>query len=190
MNARPAENIDTANIVGHFINGQDVADTNRPEPVMNPATGEVSRHVAMASQATVEDAIAAAEAAFPDWRNTPPAKRARVMFRFKQLLEEHADEIVSAITNEHGKVYDDAMGEFLRGVEVVEYACGIPEMLKGEYSKNVGPKIDSWSEHQPLGVVAGTSRSESWRASRHSISPPWCRCGCIRWPSPVATRLY
>jgi acyl-CoA reductase-like NAD-dependent aldehyde dehydrogenase len=130
MSARPAENIDTANIVGHFINGQDVADTNRPEPVMNPATGEVSRHVAMASQATVENAIAAAEAAFPEWRDAPPAKRARVMFRFKQLLEEHADEIVAAITNEHGKVLDDAMGEFIRGVEVVEYACGIPELLK------------------------------------------------------------
>ena len=72
-------------------------------------------------------------------------KRARIMFRFKQLLEEHADEVVAAITNEHGKVLDDAMGEFLRGVEVVEYACGIPEMLKGEFSKNVGPNIDSWS---------------------------------------------
>lgn len=155
MNARPAENIDTANIVGHFLNGEDVADTNRPEPVTNPATGEVTRHVAMASKQTVEEAIAAAEAAFPEWRNTPPAKRARIMFRFKQLLDEHADEIVAAITNEHGKVLDDAMGEFIRGVEVVEYACGIPEMLKGEYSKNVGPKIDSWSEHQPLGVVAG-----------------------------------
>lgn len=155
MNARPAKNIDSATIVGHFINGADVADSNRPEPVTNPATGQVVRHVAMASQQTVEDAIASAEAAFPAWRNTPPPKRARIMFRFKQLLEEHADEIVAAITNEHGKVLDDAMGEFIRGVEVVEYACGIPELLKGEYSKNVGPKIDSWSEFQPLGVVAG-----------------------------------
>ena len=86
---------------------------------------------------------------------SPPIKRARVMFRFKQLLEEHADEVVAAITDEHGKVLDDAMGEFIRGVEVVEYACGIPEMLKGEYSKNVGPAMDSWAEHQPLGVVAG-----------------------------------
>ncbi len=155
MSARPAHDIDTANIVGHFINGQDVADANRPEPVVNPATGEITRHVAMASQQTVEQAIAAAEAAFPAWRDTPPIKRARVMFRFKQLLEEHADEIVAAITNEHGKVLDDAMGEFVRGIEVVEYACGIPELLKGEYSKNVGPGLDSWTEHQPLGVVAG-----------------------------------
>ena len=155
MSGRPAQDIDTANIVGHFINGRDVADANRPEPVTNPATGEVTRHVAMASRETVEQAIAAAEAAFPAWRDTPPIKRARIMFRFKQLLEENADEVVAAITNEHGKVLDDAMGEFTRGVEVVEYACGIPEMLKGEFSKNVGPGIDSWAEHQPLGVVAG-----------------------------------
>ena len=155
MSARPAQDIDTAKIVGHFIDGKDVADTNRPEPVTNPATGQVARQVAMASRQTVDSAIAAAEAAFPGWRDTPPIKRARIMFRFKQLLEEHADEIVAAITDEHGKVLDDAMGEFIRGVEVVEYACGIPEMLKGEHSKNVGPGIDSWAEHQPLGVVAG-----------------------------------
>jgi malonate-semialdehyde dehydrogenase (acetylating)/methylmalonate-semialdehyde dehydrogenase len=155
MNARPANKIDTANVLGHFINGSDVADDNRPEPVTNPATGKVTRHVAMASQQTVESAIAAAEAAFPAWRDTPPAKRARIMFRFKQLLEEHADEIAAAITDEHGKVLDDAMGEFGRGVEVVDYACGIPELLKGEYSRNVGPGIDSWSDFQPLGVVAG-----------------------------------
>ena len=155
MNATPAGEIDTAEIVGHFINNADVADDNRPLPVTNPATGKVMRHVAMASKQTVEEAIAAAEAAFPAWRNTPAAKRARIMFRFKQLLEEHADEISAAITEEHGKVFDDAMGEFGRGVEVVDYACGIPEMLKGEYSRNVGPGIDSWSDFQPLGVVAG-----------------------------------
>ncbi|MGI9237281.1 MAG: CoA-acylating methylmalonate-semialdehyde dehydrogenase [Woeseiaceae bacterium] len=155
MNARPASNIDIADVVGHFINGVDVDDDNRPQPITNPATGQVTRHVAMASKQTVEGAIAAAEAAFPAWRNTPPAKRARIMFRFKQLLEEHADEIAAAITDEHGKVFDDAMGEFGRGVEVVDYACGIPELLKGDYSRNVGPGIDSWSDFQPLGVVAG-----------------------------------
>ncbi len=155
MNARPASNIDAANIVGHLINGEEVADDNRPEPITNPATGQVTRHVAMASKQTVEKAIAAAAAAYPAWRDTPPAKRARIMFRFKALLEEHADEIAAAITDEHGKVLDDAMGEFGRGVEVVDYACGIPELLKGEYSRNVGPGIDSWSDHQPLGVVAG-----------------------------------
>jgi len=155
MNATPAKSIDTARIVGHFINGADVADDNRALAVTNPATGEVTKHVAIATKSTVEEAISAAEAAFPAWRNTTPQKRAKVMFRFKALLEEHADEIVAALTSEHGKVLDDAMGEFIRGVEVVDYACGISELLKGEHTKNVGPNIDSWSEFQPLGVVAG-----------------------------------
>ncbi len=155
MNATPANKLGTAAILGHFINGADHPDNNRPLAVTNPATGAVVRHVALASKETVADAIAAAEAAFPAWRDTPPAKRARIMFRFKQLLEEHAETIAAAITEEHGKVFDDAMGEFGRGVEVVDYACGIPELLKGEYSRNVGPGIDSWSDFQPLGVVAG-----------------------------------
>jgi malonate-semialdehyde dehydrogenase (acetylating)/methylmalonate-semialdehyde dehydrogenase len=156
MSARPAQNIDMAKVVGHFVNGHDVADSNRPEPVTNPATGEVTRHVAMASRQTVEMAIAAAEAAFPAWRDTPPIKRARIMFRFKQLLEERADEIVAAITDEHGKVLDDAMGEFIRGVEVVEYACGIPELLKGDYSKNVGPAmVPMWM--YPMAIACGNT---------------------------------
>ena len=141
--------------LGHLINGQRIADTARSQDVFNPATGRVARRVALASKATVEDAITAAEAAFPAWRNTPPARRARIMFRFKELLEQNAERIVALITEEHGKVLNDAAGEFSRGVEVVEYACGAPEFLKGEHSKNVGPAIDSWSEFQPLGVVAG-----------------------------------
>ena len=124
-------------------------------PVTDPATGEVTKNVAMASVETVNHAVAKAAAAFPAWRETPPLKRARIMFKYKQLLERDADEIAAMITAEHGKVIDDAMGEFMRGVEVVEYACGAPELLKGEHSKNVGPAIDSWSEMQPLGVVAG-----------------------------------
>ena len=155
MNATPAQQIESAEVLGHFINGNYIADDNRPAPVTDPATGKVTKHVAMAAKSTVEGAIAAAEAAFPAWRNTPPAKRARIFFRYKQLLEEHADEIAAAITAEHGKVHDDALGEFGRGLEVVDYACGIPELLKGEYSRNVGPGIDSWSDFQPLGVVAG-----------------------------------
>ena len=157
MNAASEEGIDKkqAETIGHFINGAIVADDRNPLDITNPATGEITRHVAMASRETVEDAITAAEAAFPEWRNTPPAKRAQIFFRFKRLLEDHADEIAALLTNEHGKVIDDAMGEFIRGVEVVDYACGIPELLKGEHSKNVGPGIDSWSELQALGVVAG-----------------------------------
>lgn len=142
-------------ILGHYIDGKPVTDSSRPAPVYNPATGTVSRQVAMAGKSTVENAIAAAQAAFKGWRDTPPAKRARILFRFKQLLEENADRIAALITDEHGKVLDDAMGEFRRGVEVVDYACGAPELLKGEFSKNAGPRIDAWSDHQPLGVVAG-----------------------------------
>ena len=155
MSARAASELAPKRIIGHFVNGRLIEDDNRPQTVTNPATGAVTAEVAMASRATVESAVAAAQAAFPAWRDTPPAKRAQILFRFKQLLEQNVDEIVAAITSEHGKVLDDAMGEFSRGVEVVDYACGIPELLKGEYSKNVGPGIDSWSELQPLGVVAG-----------------------------------
>ncbi|MEX6503963.1 CoA-acylating methylmalonate-semialdehyde dehydrogenase [Pseudomonas zhanjiangensis] len=143
------------NTVGHLINGRVISDAARLQDVYNPSTGEVSKQVALASRATVEQAIAAAEAAFPEWRNTPPIKRARVMFRFKELLEQNAERIAQMIGEEHGKIAHDALGELQRGIENVEYACGAPELLKGEHSKNVGPNIDSWSEFQPLGVVAG-----------------------------------
>ena len=143
------------NIVGHLINGQLITDAERLQDVFNPSTGESDKQVALASKTTVEQAIAAAEAAFPAWRNTPPIKRARVMFRFKELLEQNADRIAQMIGEEHGKISHDALGELQRGIENVEYACGAPELLKGEHSKNVGPNIDSWSEFQPLGVVAG-----------------------------------
>jgi malonate-semialdehyde dehydrogenase (acetylating)/methylmalonate-semialdehyde dehydrogenase len=141
--------------VGHLINGKMVVEGTRSQGIFNPATGAVSKQVDLASKVTVEQAIAAAEKAFPEWRNTPPIKRARVMFRFKELLEQHADTICEMIGAEHGKILHDAKGELQRGIENVEYACGAPEFLKGEYSRNVGPNIDSWSEFQPLGVVAG-----------------------------------
>ncbi len=142
-------------VVGHYINGKVITDTERTQEIYNPATGQVIRHVALASKATVEKAIAAAAAAYPAWRQISPMERARIMFRFKTLLEQHAGEIIALVTDEHGKVLDDARGEFIRGLEVVEYACGAPELLKGEHSKNVGRGIDSWSEFHPLGVVAG-----------------------------------
>jgi malonate-semialdehyde dehydrogenase (acetylating)/methylmalonate-semialdehyde dehydrogenase len=142
-------------LVGHLIGGKIVSDSERTLDIYNPATGAVSRQVAMAGKATVEQAIAVAQAAFPAWRNTPVAKRARVMFRFKELLEANSDKICQLIGEEHGKISHDAKGELQRGIENVEFACGAPELLKGEYSKNVGPDIDSWSEFQPLGVVAG-----------------------------------
>jgi malonate-semialdehyde dehydrogenase (acetylating)/methylmalonate-semialdehyde dehydrogenase len=141
--------------IKHFINGQEIDEKKRYQDVYNPASGKIVGKVAMASNALVEQAIASAKAAFPAWRATPPLKRAQVMFRFKQLLEQHSSEICNLLTAEHGKVTDDAFGELCRGIENVEYACGSPELLKGEYSRNVGPGIDSWSEFQALGVVAG-----------------------------------
>ena len=143
------------NTIGHLINGEIRTDNARTQDVFNPSTGEVEKQVALASKATVEEAIAAAQAAYPEWRDTPPAKRARVMFRFKELLEQNADRICKLIGEEHGKIVHDAQGELQRGIENVEYACYAPELLKGEHTKNVGPAIDSWSEFQPLGVVAG-----------------------------------
>ncbi|MCO5787790.1 methylmalonate-semialdehyde dehydrogenase (CoA acylating) [Pseudomonas sp. G11-1] len=141
--------------IGHLINGTIDTQASRTQDIFNPSTGEVSKQLALASKPTVEAAIAAAKAAYPAWRNTPPLKRAKIMFRFKELLERNADEICRLIGEEHGKIAHDAMGELQRGIENVEYACGAPELLKGEFSKNAGPAIDSWSEFQPLGVVAG-----------------------------------
>ena len=142
-------------VVGHFINGETCTPKGRMQDVYNPATGEAEKLVLLASKATVNDAIVSAQSAFIEWRNTPVSKRARVMFKFKSLLEEHADEIIALIGAEHGKISHDAAGELQRGIENVEFACGAPQLLKGEHSKNVGPSIDSWSEFQPLGVVAG-----------------------------------
>ena len=142
-------------IVTHLINGQSADGGSRAADVFNPATGKVSGQVRLADRATVEAAIESARQAFPAWRNTPPLKRARVMSRFKELLEAHADTICQLITDEHGKVLADSLGELQRGIENVEYASYAPELLKGEHSRNVGPGIDAWSEFQPLGVCAG-----------------------------------
>ncbi|MDX2321070.1 MAG: CoA-acylating methylmalonate-semialdehyde dehydrogenase [Moritella sp.] len=142
-------------VVGHFIDGEIVEYNERTQDIYDPALGDVAAQVALASKETVELAIASAQKAFPEWRNTTPLKRARVMFRFKELLEENRDKICYLLGKEHGKILHDAAGELQRGIENVEYACGAPELLKGEYSKNAGPNVDSWSELQPLGVVAG-----------------------------------
>ncbi|GEN23597.1 methylmalonate-semialdehyde dehydrogenase (acylating) [Halomonas cupida] len=140
--------------VSHWINGEHLT-SERTLAITNPATGEVIRQVADGDASTVQTAIEAAQRAFPAWRDTPPAKRAQVMYRFKTLLERDAERLVQLISEEHGKTVEDAMGELKRGIENVEYACGVPELLKGEYSHNVGPSIDAFSNFQPLGVVAG-----------------------------------
>lgn len=141
--------------IPHLINGERIAGAGRTADVFNPSTGEAIHQVALADRAVIQQAIDAAKAAFPAWRATPPAKRAQVMFRFKQLLEDNAEQIAQLISQEHGKTIEDAGGELKRGIENVEYACGAPELLKGEYNRNVGPDIDGWSDFQPIGVVAG-----------------------------------
>ncbi|KAB5624516.1 CoA-acylating methylmalonate-semialdehyde dehydrogenase [Pseudomonas putida] len=141
--------------IKHLIHGESVASGGRTAEVFNPATGQVIHQLELANRATVQAAIDSAKAAFPAWRNTPPAKRAQVMFRFKQLLEQNEARISQMISEEHGKTIEDAAGELKRGIENVEFACAAPEILKGEYSRNVGPNIDAWSDFQPLGVVAG-----------------------------------
>ncbi|TIH07535.1 CoA-acylating methylmalonate-semialdehyde dehydrogenase [Pseudomonas leptonychotis] len=142
-------------LVNHLIHGEMTAGTGRTADVFNPSTGQVSKQVALADRATMQQAIDSAKSAFPAWRKTPPAKRAQVMFRFKQLLEDHEAAISKLISEEHGKTLEDAAGELKRGIENVEFACGAPQILKGEYSRNVGPNIDAWSDLQPIGVVAG-----------------------------------
>ena len=139
----------------HLIDGEMVADNGRSADVFNPSTGEAIHKVPLADGKTLQKAIDAARAAFPAWRNTPPAKRAQVLYRFKQLLEQNEARISKLISEEHGKTLEDAAGELKRGIENVEYACAAPEILKGEYSRNVGPNIDAWSDFQPIGVVAG-----------------------------------
>jgi malonate-semialdehyde dehydrogenase (acetylating)/methylmalonate-semialdehyde dehydrogenase len=159
--------------IGHYLDGHVVAEASSWGDVFNPATGERSGQVAMGDAATVDAAVTAAAAAAPAWARTPPLRRARVMFRFKELLEQNAKRIAGVITGEHGKLLADAEGEVQRGVEVVEFACGIPSHLKGEYTEGVATGIDAWTMRQPLGVVAG-------------ITPFNFPCMVPLWMAPMA----
>src|SRR3954465_12393116 len=142
--------------VGHYINGQTVASrSGRRQAVYNPATGTASRHVALGSADEVDAAVRAGMAAFPAWSATPPLRRARALLKFLQLPQQHRDTLARAITAEHGKVFTDAQGEVTRGIDIVEFACGIPQLLKGQYTDQVSTGIDNWTMRQPLGVVAG-----------------------------------
>lgn len=142
--------------IPHFINGQRYdGSSSRYADGFNPATGEVTSSIPLASNEDVALAVASAKAAFPAWSETPALKRARILFNFKALLDEHQDELAELITREHGKVFSDAKGEVTRGIEIVEFACGIPHLLKGQYSDQIGGGIDNWSMRQALGVVAG-----------------------------------
>jgi malonate-semialdehyde dehydrogenase (acetylating)/methylmalonate-semialdehyde dehydrogenase len=142
--------------IEHFVNGKSFSgDSKKMGKIFNPATGEEESQVKLATTKDVNEAVAKAQKAFEAWSNKPPLQRARVMFKFKELIEKNSDELTKIIVAEHGKVYEDAKGSLTRGLEVVEYACGIPQMLKGEFTENVGSSVDSWSIRQPLGVCAG-----------------------------------
>ena len=143
-------------LIQHFVNGKSYkGNSNRKGKVFNPATGEQESEVILGSKEDLNNSVKIARKAFESWSVKPPLQRARVMFKFKELIERNSEEIAKLIVSEHGKVYEDAKGSLTRGLEVVEFACGIPQMLKGEFTENVGSEVDSWSIRQPLGVCAG-----------------------------------
>lgn len=144
------------NTISHYINGAVVETTSgRYADVFNPALGQPCAQVALGTADEVNDAVAAALAAFPAWSNTPPLARARILFKYLQLCQQHTDEFAAMLTREHGKTFSDAQGEVARGIEVVEFAVGIPHLLKGEFTDQIARGIDAWAMRQPLGVVAG-----------------------------------
>ena len=156
MSTRPTADGNAIATIDHYIAGKRFAGSGgRWAEVFDPASGRVTGRVPLAGHADVDAAVSAAAAALEDWAATPPLRRARVLFRFRELLERHADDLARIITREHGKVLDDARGEVVRGMEVVEFACGIPHLLKGEFSAEIGSGVDSWSLRQPVGVCAG-----------------------------------
>ena len=143
-------------LIEHFVGGKIISGTSdKKGKIFNPATGEQVKEVRLASKSDLDQSVIIAKKAFEEWSLKPPLQRARVIFKFKELIEKNSDELTQLIVEEHGKVYEDAKGSLTRGLEVVEFACGIPHLLKGEFSENVGTNVDSWSMRQPLGVVAG-----------------------------------
>jgi malonate-semialdehyde dehydrogenase (acetylating)/methylmalonate-semialdehyde dehydrogenase len=145
----------TLQVVGHFIGGASVASTSgRTASVFDPALGVETKRVSLANQAEINAAVASAKSAFADWRDVPQSKRQQIMFKFRELLNERKGELAEIITSEHGKVLSDALGEITRGQEVVEFACGMPHLLKGYYTENASTGVDVYSTRQPLGVVA------------------------------------
>ena len=143
-------------LIEHYVGGKKFSgESKKTGKVFNPATGEQSAEVKLASKSDLNQAVKIANKAFIEWSNKPPLQRARILFKFKELIEKNSDELTKIIVSEHGKVYEDARGSLTRGLEVVEFACGIPQLLKGEFTENVGTSVDSWSLRQPLGVCAG-----------------------------------
>ena len=133
------------NLIQHYVNGKIIPGKSvRKGKIFNPATGEQESEVKLGSKLDLDEAVNIAQKAFETWSLKPPIQRARIMFKFKELIEKNSDELTKMIVSEHGKVYEDAKGSLTRGLEVVEFACGIPQVLKGEFTENVGTDIDSW----------------------------------------------
>ncbi len=143
------------NKIKNYINGNITAESNEYIPIHDPSTGEQINEVVLSNQNDLQAAISSAEVAFNEWSNITPLKRSRVLSKYKELIEKNVEELAKTVSREHGKTLDDAKGSVIRGLEVVEFACGIPHLLKGEFSQNVGSFIDSWSIRQPLGITAG-----------------------------------
>ena len=144
------------NLIQHYINGKIYkGSSSRKGKVFNPATGAQESEVILGAKSDLDHAVENAKTAFEKWSQVTPLQRARIIFKYKELIEKNYDELTKLIVSEHGKVYEDAKGSLTRGLEIVEFACGIPQMLKGEFTENVGTNIDSWSMRQPLGVCAG-----------------------------------
>eukprot|EP01041_Mallomonas_annulata_P014472 gene14472-30803_t len=180
--------------IAHYIHGQVTPGTSgRAQNVFNPATGQVTGSVALANVADVDAAVASAQAAFPKWSDTPPIRRARILFNFLQLLNEHKDAVARMITAEHGKVFTDAQGEVSRGIDIVEFACGIPQLLKGDFTDQVSTGIDNWTLRQPLGVVGmvGVNVPLPVPVAYHSFGG-WKRSlfGDLHAYGPDAVRFY
>ena len=170
------------NLIQHFVNGKITSGkSERNGKIFNPATGEQESQVKLGTKSDLDGVVHVAKKAFETWSLKPPIQRARIMFKFKELIEKNSDEITKLIVSEHGKVYEDAKGSLTRGLEIVEFACGIPQVLKGEFTENVGTDIDSWSIRQPLGVCAGIHLL---------IFLQWFQCGCFLWQLPVEILLY
>ncbi|MFM2036912.1 MAG: hypothetical protein RL459_2177 [Pseudomonadota bacterium] len=146
---------DTTEVAQYIAGARTTGSSQRTQAVYNPATGAVARQVRLGNAQDVASAVAAAQAAFPAWADTPPIRRARVMYKFLELVNQHKDELARIITAEHGKVFTDAQGEVARGIDIIEFACGIPQLLKGDFTDQVSTGIDNWTLRQPLGVVAG-----------------------------------
>src|SRR5438270_765198 len=171
--------------IDHFIGGSSFPSGERQSHVFDPNQGEVQAHVRLGTAADLQKAIDAALAAQPGWAATNPQRRARVMFKYKELVEAHMDELAHLLSSEHGKVIADAKGDVQRGLEVIEYCCGIPQALKGEYTVGAGPGIDVYSMRQPVGIGAGiTAVNSPARPSARLANGAW-RC---RWSCRSATR--